>query len=67
MSLRIFHVLFITLSVAMAAVVGGWGAQRYWKHGDGGALAVGAIFFSLGVVLVIYGTRYFGKLKELER
>ena len=34
---------------------------------DGGALAVGVIFFVLGVVLVIYGTRYFRKLKELER
>lgn len=67
MSLRIFHVLFITLSVAMAAVVGGWGVQRYWVHGDAKGLALGILFFGLGVALVVYGTRYFRKLKELER
>ena len=67
MSLRIFHVLFITLSVAMAAVVGGWGVQRYRNDGDSGALALGGIFFLLGLALVVYGTRYFRKLKELER
>ena len=66
MSLRIFHVVFIVLSVAMSALVGGWGLSRYFASGNGHGLALAAIFFLLGTVLVVYGLRFFHKLKELE-
>jgi len=67
MSLRFFHVIFIVLCVAMAALVGGWSLHRYVEAGRGSDLALAVTFFVFGFVLVLYGMRYFHKLKELER
>ncbi|MEE8368076.1 MAG: hypothetical protein V3S30_07140 [Thermoanaerobaculia bacterium] len=66
MSLRYFHVVFIVLSVAMTALVGGWGLNRYFTAGNGSDLALAVIFLVFGLVLVLYGLRFFHKLKELE-
>ena len=65
MSLRVFHVLFIALSIALSAMVAGWGVQQYLTLGDRGGLALAALFFVVGLALVLYGTKYFHKLKEL--
>ena len=67
MSLRIFHVLFISASILLAAVAGGWGVQQFLETGSGVGLATGIAFFVAGVGMVVYGVRYFHKLKELER
>lgn len=67
MSLRAFHILFIALSVVMTAVVGGWGVERYLEAGSRSGLAIAATFVAGGVLLVVYGSRYFKKLRELER
>ena len=65
MSLRIFHILFIALSIALSAMVAGWGVQQYLTLGEKGGLVLAAVFFLIGCALVVYGTRYFHKLKEL--
>ncbi len=65
MSLRIFHILFIALSIALSAMVAGWGVQQYLTLGDKGGLVLAGVFFIIGLALVVYGTRYFHKLKEL--
>ena len=65
MSLRAFHVLFIALSVALSAVVSAWGVQQYRSGGEIGALVLAGAFFVAGLALVVYGSRYFNKLKEL--
>lgn len=65
MSLRIFHVLFIALSIALSAMVAGWGVQQYLTLGDKGGLVIAGVFFVVGLALVLYGTKYFQKLKEL--
>lgn len=65
MSLRIFHVLFIALSIALSAMVAGWGIQQYLTLGDRGGLVLAAVFFVVGLALVVYGSKYFQKLKEL--
>ena len=67
MSLRAFHVLFIVLSIAMSAFVGAWGFNRY-RAGEGAeGLILAVVFFVFGLALVVYGARYFAKLKELGR
>ncbi len=65
MSLRIFHVLFIAFSIALSAMVAGWGIQQYLTLGDRGGLVLAAVFFVIGLALVLYGARYFQKLKEI--
>ena len=65
MSLRVFHVLFIALSIALSAMVAGWGVQQYLTLGDRGGLVLAAVFFVVGLALVLYGSKYFQKLKEL--
>ena len=65
MSLRIFHVLFIALSIVLSAMVAGWGVQQYLTLGDRSGLVLAGVFFVIGLALVLYGSRYFRKLKEL--
>ena len=65
MSLKAFHVLFIIISILLTVLVGVWGVHQYVVHGSGGSLALGGIFFSSGLGLVVYLIWYLPKLKEL--
>lgn len=65
MSLRIFHVVFILVSVVLSVFVAVWSVRQYQSSGDIGALALGAVFVLAGAALVEYGRRWFAKLKEL--
>lgn len=65
MSLKIFHLVFIALSVLMAAVVGGWGVSRYLADGGVGGLALGVGFFLAGAALLVYGVRVVRKFREI--
>ena len=65
MSLRVFHMLFIALSIVLSAGVGGWGVQSFLATGRSGSLALGVAFFALGLVLLLYGVRTFRRLREL--
>ncbi len=65
MSLKAFHILFIVASTLLALAVGAWGVQRYLTEGSGSHLVLGVAFFALGLALVVYGVRFFGKLRRL--
>jgi uncharacterized membrane protein YidH (DUF202 family) len=65
MSLRIFHIIFIVACVALSAFVAVWGFRTYAMEHDRSAFALGAFFAFVGVALVAYGVRAYGKLKEL--
>ena len=67
MSLRIFHLVFIALSILMAALVGGWGVNRYLADGGAGDLALGLGFFLSGAVLLVYGVNVLRKFREIGR
>ena len=67
MSLRVFHLVFIALSVLMAALVGGWGFSRYLADGAGGDLALGVGFFLTGAALLVYGVKVLRKFREIGR
>lgn len=62
LSLRSFHLFFIAVSVLLAAWVGVWGVQSYLATRSAGDLALGTLFFVLGLVLLLYGLRVRKKL-----
>jgi len=64
-SLKIFHIIFIALSVVMSAGFGAWGVQRYLVTGSRGGLGLGVLFFLTGAALLVYGIRFWKKMKEL--
>ena len=66
MSLKAFHVLFITVSVLLSLGVGAW-ALREVQVGGGGRtelwLGVGSL--GMAVALLIYGRYFLRKLKNV--
>ncbi|PYQ51257.1 MAG: hypothetical protein DMF59_08455 [Acidobacteria bacterium] len=65
MSLRIFHVIFITVSIALTLFVTIWGVREYMATRNGSALALAIVFLAGGVALVLYAGKAFRKLKDL--
>ncbi|MEA2488227.1 MAG: hypothetical protein QOH21_19 [Acidobacteriota bacterium] len=65
MSLRIFHVIFIAVSVALSVGVTAWGIRQYTQQQSTGALALAAVFAVAGVVMIVYGKKTFRKLRDL--
>lgn len=65
MSLRVFHVVFIAVSVILSLFVAVWSVREYQATGSVGALILGFVFLIAGGAMVEYGRRWFHKLKEL--
>jgi len=65
MSLRIFHVIFITVSIALSVFVIVWGIHEYIVSHSSSALALAAVFLLAGIALVFYANRTFRKLRDL--
>ena len=59
MSLRIFHIVFVMVCVALSIFVAAWG----WRNGAG-TLAI--VFSIAAAALIAYGVQAFKKLRELE-
>jgi hypothetical protein len=64
-SLKIFHIVFISLSVLLSAGLGAWGLERYLTGGSLEGLALGSLFFVTGAVLLVYGIKFWKKMKEI--
>jgi hypothetical protein len=65
MSLRIFHVIFITISIALSVFVAVWGVREFVATHNASALILAFVFLAGGVVLVMYAGKAFRKLKDL--
>lgn len=65
MSLRIFHIVFITLSIALSIFVAVWAVREFLATRSNGALALGLVFVAGGVALVFYAGKVFRKLRDL--
>jgi hypothetical protein len=65
MSLRVFHVVFITVSVLLMLYLMAWGVRDLLAARS--SLGISMIIFGVtgGASLVWYGMRVFHKLKEL--
>ena len=66
MSLKAFHIFFISLSILLSLGLGGWGVSAYASQGNVGALALGVIFGLTGFALLIYGRSFLRKMREIE-
>lgn len=65
MSLKAFHVLFITLSVLLCLGVAGWNGSAYMAEGSVGYLAQSIGWAVAGVGLAVYGVLFLRKYKVL--
>ena len=65
MSLKAFHLLFVTASAILAFGVGAWGIEAYSSRGEGGALLLALLSLFFGAGLIVYGVRVRTKLKGL--
>jgi hypothetical protein len=65
MSLRIFHIIFVTVSIALSIFVTIWGVREYMATRNSGALALSGVFLVGGILLVAYAGKAFRKLKDL--
>jgi len=64
MSLKAFHVFFISVAVLLCVVFGVWCISSDYTHGRVGYTVAGYASFVVGVLLVIYEILFLKKLKE---
>ena len=67
MSLKAFHIFFITISVLLCLGFGAWCLNSDYTHGRAAYAAAGYISFGLGVVLVLYEIVFLKKIKAVEK
>jgi hypothetical protein len=66
MSLKAFHVIFITAASALAFGFGVWELMDYWSpDGHGADLAFGIGSLVVGIGLVVYEWLFLKKLKHI--
>ncbi len=65
MSLKAFHLFFISVSVLLSLAVGGWGIQSYLTKSNDVGILVGLFFILLAVGLVLYELRFIRKFKHV--
>jgi len=66
LSIRSFHLFFITVSIVLSAVVGAWGVRSWMASRQPGDLALGGFFVVVGILLAVYGLRVRRKLHDLD-
>ena len=65
MSLRHFHLLFIGLSVVLAAFFAAWAGGQYRQAHELQFAVTGAVCLASGAALAVYGARFRRKTKNL--
>lgn len=65
MTLRLFHIVFISLCALLALWAGAWSSQTFADGGSSAYLAGAFIGFAAGIALPIYGVYFFKKSKHL--
>jgi hypothetical protein len=65
MSLKAFHVFFVSLSVLCALLFGAWSIGDYLRTGKGSVLLLGILGFAAAAALVWYGLWFLRKLKNV--
>jgi hypothetical protein len=65
MSLRMFHMVFIAVSVLLAAFVAAWAGQQYQAMHAAGYLVTAALSLVAGGGLIVYGAAFQRKTRQL--
>ena len=66
MSLKGFHIVFVTLSSLLAFVFGGWSLRFYTTGGGSTYLTLGGASFAVGLILIFYGFWFWRKINTRE-
>jgi hypothetical protein len=66
-SLKAFHIFFITISVLLCLGFGAWCLNSDYAHGRAAYALAGYISFGLGVLLVLYEIVFLKKFRETDR
>ena len=64
MSLKTFHIIFVTMAVLLCLVFGGWCLNSDFAKGRAGYATTGYASFVFGVLLVLYEIMFLRNLKE---
>ena len=67
MSLKAFHLFFVSASAVLAFGFAAWAVEANIHRGDSTDLVLGILSFLVGVLLVVYGVKVKKKLKEVSR
>jgi hypothetical protein len=65
MSLKIFHMVFVMVCVALSIWVAVWGIHDYMVEHSTGALTLAGVFILGAVLLVVYAKKAYVKLRDL--
>lgn len=63
MSLKSFHIIFVSVSILLTLGFGLWAVRDYQTAGDRTSLYMGIASFLVMVVLAVYGVWFLKKLK----
>jgi len=66
MSLKVFHLFFITISVLLCLGFGAWCLGSEYAAGKWAYTVAGVVSFLLGLVLVVYEIAFLKKTKDWE-
>ena len=64
MSLKTFHIIFVTMAVLLCLVFGGWCLNSDYAKGHAGYAISGYVSFGFGALLVVYEILFLKNLKE---
>ena len=64
MSLKVFHVFFITVSVLLCLGFGAWCLDSDYARGRTFYMIAGGVSFALGIGLVVYEILFLRKFKD---
>jgi len=66
MSLKAFHIVFVTASTLLALVLGAWSLNEYFRNGASTNYLIGGVgSFVAGAGLIWYGKYFLKKLKNI--
>jgi hypothetical protein len=65
MSLKNFHLVFIAVSVVLAAFVAAWAAQQYRSLHAAGYIVTAVAALASGAGLAVYGAAFQRKMRRL--
>ena len=65
MSLKAFHLLFIAISIVLAAFMAAWAVGQYRALGDASYVATAVASVAAGAGLAVYGARFQRKMRRL--
>lgn len=65
MSLKAFHVVFVTASVLLCLGFGAWNFRNYFAEGTRGDLGMGIGSLVATVALLVYGWYFLKKFKKI--